>query len=461
MKAAPRADYHKTGTNLGFLTQTIVLMAPTRTKQKALRRLSSPLLPHTILPSIQSRQAARNTELRHAAEEDERAFLNKVVYRLGKDAAASPNDEVIAATYHFKREDYEEQYGKYIPDAENADWFSRKERMYLDLLDMRAQTGEAHLNDGLFLADTLLEHFSHLHHRAELWAYFDAVHAYEQEFGLAFEVDDVDDHTFRMKRKVLVEFDRLMSRHEGDVCAALEAAGRPFTFSVANLFAGNDERRVDFDMRRSTRTIGWIMQCRATPPSANISAGRVWYHEVKEIVKAARKEAALPKSARSTLSMRTFYGHYWIGRSDPAVIGWRPFDGSRPTLWTVATIDSGLGKLWGVVWLYKDRSLPFTMSLTARRSLKCLPSLPASPFDRKITRHRSPPAVAARKLKAKTPLAVRTVIAAQGAYLPHVPAQALTTGEMCERWWTASLPLNYCNLGISYDIASQFDGSAL
>ncbi|KAJ6547768.1 hypothetical protein DFH09DRAFT_1320738 [Mycena vulgaris] len=101
------------------------------------------------------------------------------------------------------------------------------------------------------------------------------------------------------------------------------------------------------------------------------------------------------------------------------------------------------------------------MSLSARRSLKCLPSLLASPFDRKITRHRLPPAVAARKSKAKTPLAVRTVIAAQGAYLPHVPAHALTTGEMCERWWTASLPLNYCNLGISCDIASQFNGTAL
>lgn len=98
-----------------------VRMAPHRNiRKKPIRRLSSPLLPAAVFPSIQSRQGARNAKLREAAEEVERATLNEQVYMLREEAgeslnlrslavsyvssAASPNNRVKFKEYRFKRE---------------------------------------------------------------------------------------------------------------------------------------------------------------------------------------------------------------------------------------------------------------------------------------------------------------------------------------------------------------------
>lgn len=96
-------------------------MAPYRNlRTKTMRRLSSPLLPPAVFPSIQSRQGARNAKLREAAEEVDRATLNEQVCML-RDAAGeylnvlnfavsdvssviAPNDRMKLKEYRFKRE---------------------------------------------------------------------------------------------------------------------------------------------------------------------------------------------------------------------------------------------------------------------------------------------------------------------------------------------------------------------
>ncbi|KAJ7083571.1 hypothetical protein C8R44DRAFT_894457 [Mycena epipterygia] len=186
-------------------------MAPYHNLQtKTMRRLSSPLLPLAVFPSIQSCQGARNAKLRKAAEEVERATLNEQVWMLRDAAAVAPNDLMKFKEYRFKLSDYEDQFGKFIPDNENADWHTRKEAAFDALVVQRREV--------VFL--------SHHTHNSELHDYFGTVDVYEAEFGVTFDLDHGWSHTLKTKRKLLQCYDDLMDRADGNRQRASDIAGR-------------------------------------------------------------------------------------------------------------------------------------------------------------------------------------------------------------------------------------------
>ncbi|KAJ6606678.1 hypothetical protein DFH09DRAFT_1067430 [Mycena vulgaris] len=80
-------------------------------------------------------------------------------------------------------EDYENQYGKFIPNLENAAWFARKAPRVADLMVLRNIAGNMYR-----------------HNHPAMVAYFDAENTFREDFGHQFVCPDgLDDHFKRMR----------------------------------------------------------------------------------------------------------------------------------------------------------------------------------------------------------------------------------------------------------------------
>ncbi|KAJ7127418.1 hypothetical protein C8R43DRAFT_957872 [Mycena crocata] len=213
-------------------------MPATRTdKRKMLRRLSSPLLPDTILPSINSVEAEHNKAVRLSGEEEERATLNdelSMVQVLKVFSDENPGDQLLEQEFKFKLEDYEERFGRFIPDSENAEWHRQKDAELSKLVGMRHDVAYAEI----------------ALNNAALRDYFNAVDEFEAVFGIRFEPNDGLARKFTMKRRAMDMYDDLMDRADGDFVRAAKGASRPFSFSVSNPFSPDDERHMDFHFHR-------------------------------------------------------------------------------------------------------------------------------------------------------------------------------------------------------------------
>ncbi|KAJ7694353.1 hypothetical protein B0H17DRAFT_1131994 [Mycena rosella] len=290
-------------------------MPAVRTQNKPLPRLTSPFLPASVMPRIDSRQGSRHHQLRLLAEEEERAVLNEQVYMNRALAYRFPDDAIKAMEFKFSFNDYEEHFGKFVPDAENAEWHARKETRFNELTERR--------QDVVYL--------SHISHKLELLQYFEdatetmgTVRQFEAEFGFQFEVDDDMRKILSNKENILAEYTALMDRVDGDRGAACDIAGN-------EPFPGADERRAEFDT-----TLCRIYACcrldGALPRKATLNAKlfvfdlpnthperhdehlpyycqcRVWEADAKEMVADARAEAVAGKCLPRTVPPATFYG---------------------------------------------------------------------------------------------------------------------------------------------------------
>ncbi|KAJ7674089.1 hypothetical protein B0H17DRAFT_1140749 [Mycena rosella] len=144
-----------------------------------------------------------------------------------------PDDAIKAMEFKFSLDDDEERFGKFVPDAENAEWHARKETRFNELT-------------GLYL--------SHISHKSELLQYFEdttettgTVRQFEAEFGFQFEVDDNMRKILSNKEKILAEYTALMDRVDGNRGAACDITGNGYRFTVKNPFPGADERWAEFD----------------------------------------------------------------------------------------------------------------------------------------------------------------------------------------------------------------------
>ncbi|KAJ7687026.1 hypothetical protein B0H17DRAFT_1136531 [Mycena rosella] len=297
-------------------------MPAVRTQNKPLPRLTSPFLPASVMPRIDSRQGSRHHQLRLLAEEEERAVLNEQVYMNRALANRFPDDAIKTMEFKFSLDDYAERFGKFVPDAENAEWHARKETRFNELTERR--------QDVVYL--------SHISHKSELLQYFEdatettgTVRQFEAEFGFQFEVDDDMRKILSNKEKILAEYTALMDRVNGDRGAACDIAGNGYRFMVKNPFPGADERRAEFDT--TLRRI--YARCRldgASPRKATLNAKlfvfdlpnyhperhdehltydcqcRVWEVDAKEMVADACTEAAAGKCPPRTVPPATFYG---------------------------------------------------------------------------------------------------------------------------------------------------------
>ncbi|KAJ7495178.1 hypothetical protein FB451DRAFT_1163915 [Mycena latifolia] len=296
-------------------------MAPTRTQKRPLRRLSSLVLPITLLPSLSLRERLHdaNPKLRDSAlasEEVDRAKMNKEVCETRALALASPQNTGKATHARWSKEDYEDLYGKFIPDDDNEVWHARKDTAYAALVVLRE--GLTHC---LFAV-----YSSHIHDCEKLLEYFAAEDAFHTEFGAAFEVDDGHDHPLQLKCLLTQHHTELMHRAGGDYWEAFEIAAEPFTYVVVNPFPGDNERRVELDEKfraiyacyRIDRKPPWfptvghgtfVFDLPNTYGELDERRLEYWCHwDIESYMQKAREDAALPKPAPRVIPPSIFYG---------------------------------------------------------------------------------------------------------------------------------------------------------
>ncbi|KAJ7442422.1 hypothetical protein FB451DRAFT_1440130 [Mycena latifolia] len=229
--------------------------------------------------------------------------------------ASSPQNTGKATHARWSKEDYEDLYGKFIPDDDNEVWHARKDTAYAALVVLR---------EGVIYS-------SHIHDREKLLEYFAAEDAFHTEFGAAFEVDDGHDHPLQLKRLLIQHHTELMHRAGGDYWEAFEIAAEPFTYVVVNPFPGDDERRVELDEK--LRAIYACYRIDGKPPWFPTVGRRtfvfdlpntygkldercleywchcqIWKEDIESYMQKAREDAALPKPAPRVIPPSIFYG---------------------------------------------------------------------------------------------------------------------------------------------------------
>ncbi|KAJ7434665.1 hypothetical protein FB451DRAFT_1195156 [Mycena latifolia] len=306
-------------------------MAPTRNTKQTIRRLSSPLLPSALLPSISMRQGTTNAKLRAAAEESlaaeeaARLVMNDKVYAALEAALVSPNNQSKRNVARWDEEDYEDLYGKFVPEHATPAWLAKKDAAYDALVEHRSS----------------VVHLSHIHHADELRAYFAAEAAFERDFGTPFEVDDGVGPVLLLKHHLLDHHNELMHRAHGDPGEAFEVAGKPFTYLVVNPYRSDDRIAATMSAESSSmrihRMYAFYRVDGATPRRPTLEQRkfvfdlpntygelderrltywchrRIWKDDIDTLVNTAKADAALPKPPPRAVPTDIFYG--WGARA--------------------------------------------------------------------------------------------------------------------------------------------------
>ncbi|KAJ7466562.1 hypothetical protein B0H11DRAFT_1921750 [Mycena galericulata] len=120
---------------------------------------------------------------------------------------------------------YENKYGKFIPDSENAVWCARRAPRIAALMISRVAAYEAYHHD-----------------HPDMVEYFTQLRAFEAEFGHPFVA--VDDREYHFKRMESHTWTAALSGSTlaGDIPEV-------FSFDVSNPYPQGDQRRVDFDRK--------------------------------------------------------------------------------------------------------------------------------------------------------------------------------------------------------------------
>ncbi|KAJ7437711.1 hypothetical protein FB451DRAFT_1193105 [Mycena latifolia] len=204
------------------------------------------LLPRITNPYAPPRPFIESAELEE--EEPERILHNRKVQRLlkrhaltlvsdkAKEANASiacerDRDEANWKTwvpYDDALEDYENKYGKFVPDAENAAWFARKEPQVAELMVLRHRAGKVRRHD-----------------HPDMLAYFAAAHVFEDDFGHAFSCGDgLDDH-FKQMESHTITAHALKTYYTAEEVE--EVLSTPLEFTIRNPYYDDDLKRNRFD----------------------------------------------------------------------------------------------------------------------------------------------------------------------------------------------------------------------
>ncbi|KAJ7511212.1 hypothetical protein B0H11DRAFT_2215050 [Mycena galericulata] len=306
-------------------------------------RLSSPHLPEALLPR-------GDRALLQAAQEGDRAMLNADVSRLQDAAIAAPLDKVKTRDYLHLLDDYQNQYGDFVRDADNTAFLTRREEALASLWARRETIALTPLSDN----DKLID-------------YFDDVDCFEAEFGMSADSNDDNSVTIDLKRQALTQYQELMHRADDDLHRASDYAGEMFQFRVHNPFAKDDDRRLTFDgklrsllasFRRDDKKFDitkfpntltrdhWMFYLPNPYPQMTQRRLDYWCYRFifrEQVLKEVEQARELASNA-------------------------------GPAGSTVPSVDL-CGQAGGL-----------SGGVKARRSLKTLPCLPPSPYDRKIAR---------------------------------------------------------------------------
>ncbi|KAJ7711671.1 hypothetical protein B0H16DRAFT_1480148 [Mycena metata] len=172
--------------------------------------LSSPTLP--VTPLLPGRKASK-----------EQAKANRI----------DVDKELKRATWNAEigRDDYEEEFGQYCPDAEAADFHQAKAEAISTVTKLSEKAVySCPFNDFETLRDFL-----------------DAVKILSLDFNITWKFGTHQDDIMADKAKLLDEVEELLHRTNGEAHLMDEQAGKRFQFSVRNPFAKNDLQCIEFD----------------------------------------------------------------------------------------------------------------------------------------------------------------------------------------------------------------------
>ncbi|KAJ7085325.1 hypothetical protein C8R44DRAFT_746447 [Mycena epipterygia] len=202
-------------------------MPPIRTRAP---RFSSPLLPERLLPPSPLPPSSDPPTSDDDSEEEERVKLNRVVCSLRDIANADMHNYKKVLAWKHAKEDYEDAYGKFVPDEDAATVMRRKRGLSKMLYDMRQD----------------LEYCRVATDSATIAAYFEIHDAFESEFGPFRSHDGLDDRVAR-RQAALGEWEYLMEETGGDLTKAYAIAARDFAFVAPNPYPAGSDARFAFD----------------------------------------------------------------------------------------------------------------------------------------------------------------------------------------------------------------------
>ncbi|KAJ7934390.1 hypothetical protein B0H13DRAFT_2305808 [Mycena leptocephala] len=286
----------------------------TQASSRPLRRGSSPLLPQYLLPATGEEERLRRIE-----EEPEREAANAHVHELQRLAVEDPNDRAKAREYMYARDDYEEEFGKYIPDATFERWERKRDQLATDVARKVAPA----LRCVVAINACPLREFCL------------ARQNFEDTCGIPFKLHPRILDDLRKKVNELLVYDNLRVVTQGDPVLMERTVGRAVaTFTAINPFGMQDPRRVECDAYLRERRAWFLGHARAAgtptlgdhkflfqltnehaknPGSVDCLMTyikyEVWREEIRRYIAKAIKRAS-EEGPSAEVSVQSFYNRY-------------------------------------------------------------------------------------------------------------------------------------------------------
>ncbi|KAJ7163209.1 hypothetical protein C8R46DRAFT_1221992 [Mycena filopes] len=184
-------------------------------------RLSDPTLPVALAP----------TEPWFQDQEPKRKRANQRLTEGLARVAANPEVTWLREFYKHDLEDYEEEFGRFLPDKDVPEYIAAREEGLEHLKAERLRVARAEFTD------------------RRVAAYFEAVDAFAEDFGILFEpLDDLTDD-LNIKRNSVTYMQRLREAAGGSLAMMRELAVADVTVHGRNPYAQDDLRRSQLDAR--------------------------------------------------------------------------------------------------------------------------------------------------------------------------------------------------------------------
>ncbi|KAJ7099676.1 hypothetical protein C8R44DRAFT_747612 [Mycena epipterygia] len=322
-------------------------MPPVRTGTRT-HRFSSPLLPERLVPPSPLPPSSDPGTSDDDLEEEERAKLNRVVCSLHDIATRDMQNYTKVLAWRHAKEDYEELYGSCSRD---------------------------------------LKHWKPATDAAKMTAYFDLANSAPSSPATGL------DGKVARHLSLLEEWDHLTAETGGDRAKASAIAAREFAFFAPNPFSAGSDARFAFDsmLRESLVAARFdLPDVGAFPPTVDNpkflfqlnnpysagTSGSLNYHCYRRVVRQLMwdKKPGSPSAAA------------WILSRCSRHCGWFPCWASGLIVRVVVALMYNIKPFLSSHDFLPTHTTQPLMSLVikARHSLKTLPHLPPSPFDRKI-----------------------------------------------------------------------------
>ncbi|KAJ7147942.1 hypothetical protein C8R43DRAFT_952951 [Mycena crocata] len=205
---------------------------------RPLPRITDPYAPPEDPEDIaETMEELRSEEANRVIQNATVALLKQLYGPTEKASTADAEDaDIYLDAYETRKIKYEDSFGKFVPDAENAAWFARKapRAEELRVARMAAMDATDHDDPAMALALDLGEKF-------------------EEDFGQAFS-DDLNFHFERFASHA-ASARCLHFVHGDDVTKWAARAEQPVTFDICNPYPEGHHRRGDFDNKLAASTV--------------------------------------------------------------------------------------------------------------------------------------------------------------------------------------------------------------